>query len=85
MAFIVDDGETLVARASRISQDYEGKDLFGYLDKYVCNWAKERGATVKAFTASALNTSVCKPSFRAQNRLVLSKVRSSVVILVFDI
>ena len=71
----MDGGETLVSRAGRIRPDYEGKELYGYLDNYVNQWAKGRGARLKAFTASAKNKNVHKASFRAQNRMILSKVR----------
>ena len=77
-ADLVDNGETLVSRAARISPDYEGKNLYCYLDSHVIQWAKTKGVRVKAFSASVMNKHVEKASFRAQKHLILSKVREGI-------
>ena len=77
VAYVVDGGNTVVNRAGRISLEYEGKQLFGYLDSFIGGWAKSKGAQTKAFTASATNTNVSKASFREQNQLILSKVNNT--------
>ena len=64
-----------MSRAARISPDYEGQNLYGFLDNHVIQWAKTKGVRVKAFTASAMNKNIEKDTFRAQNQLILSKVR----------
>ena len=79
VAYIVDGGKTVVHRAGRISQGYEGKQLFGYMENFVKRWAKSNGALTKVFTASVTNPNVLKPSFREKNQLIMSKVNNTSV------
>ena len=74
MACIIDQGNTAVSRAARISPDYEGRGLYRYLDKHVTDWIKRRDVSVKAFTAVSLNPNVMKPSFQTENKLIMTQV-----------
>ena len=61
-------------RAVRLHRDFEGKGLYGFFDARVCEWAKSKGVTVKAFTTSDKNPNIKKESFKSVNNLILSKV-----------
>lgn len=73
-AHIIYEGQTVVMMAVRLHRDYEGKGLYGYLDKNISESARSRFVSVKTFTTSTKNPNIIEQSFQDVNKLILSKV-----------
>ena len=73
-AQIVDDGQTLVTRAARVTPETEGKGFYGYMSKHVEEWARSKHVQAKAFMTTDANTSLSKSSFQSVNKMTTARV-----------
>ena len=71
---LVDNGETIISKASRICKDYEGKGVYKFLDTYKSAWAKSKGVRYKRITMSDTNPHSIRRSFRSKNKLMETMV-----------
>ncbi|KAL4219854.1 Hairy/enhancer-of-split with YRPW motif protein 1 [Mactra antiquata] len=79
--FLVDDGNTVVSRASRVSPSAEGQGVYKTLHTYALN---ETTAKTLAFTSTVDNKSVHTPSFQRNYTLLQSKLIQSFSSPAFD-
>ncbi|XP_045216533.2 probable N-acetyltransferase 16 isoform X2 [Mercenaria mercenaria] len=68
--FIVDQGKTVITRAGRLSASVGGQGLYKQFQAHVL---KMSGTSRHAFTALNTNPAANKETFRAVNKLILSK------------
>lgn len=72
VAFLIDNGSTLVSRSGRVSKEYEGKSLYKYLDSYINDWAQSRNIKTKITAIFLENPHASTASFQKNHKLILT-------------
>ena len=72
VAFLINNGNTLVSRSGRVCKEYEGKGLYNYLDKYVIDWAQSMCIKSKITAMFLENPHESTASFQKNHKLLLT-------------